>query len=286
MKDHTASVGGVDRDQIEVGLTYPLWQWFYGRVAYLNRDDDVDWRYDDGDLERQEYEMHAAEAGVGMRTETPIGDSGLLATLDAFLGLIYFDLEHEEVETGFTTDWDGFGYVLRGGAGLAYPLSGDVNAVGGVSYEFMHTDDDPVSAAVFDFVDQWHRDMERGEHFDLAHYQTRFPGHDDAIRAEFESLTSVPIASALPVGMRWNGKSEQELKASLRLFSEDGTLVAQEDRPIRPEMAVTLFVPPDAIPGPYILQLLVYDEETFDPVHTEDGQSIVTMTAVELRQRE
>jgi hypothetical protein len=50
----------------------------------------------------------------------------------------------------------------------------------------MHADDDPTTAALFDFVDQFQRDGAQGESHDLDHYQSRFPGHEDAIRREFE----------------------------------------------------------------------------------------------------
>jgi len=54
----------------------------------------------------------------------------------------------------------------------------------------MPLDDDPVTAALFDFVEQWHSDVGRGECFDLDHYLERFPEHTEAIRAEFDSLAS------------------------------------------------------------------------------------------------
>lgn len=98
----------------------------------------------------------------------------------------------------------------------------------------------------------------------------------------FRSLRSAPIASALPVELAWESLPERELKASLRLFSEDGTLVAQQDRRLEPEMLLTLFVPPDAVPGPYSLLMMVYDEESHDPMPAEDGQELVTMAAIEL----
>ena len=55
----------------------------------------------------------------------------------------------------------------------------------------MSLDDDPITAAMFDFVEQWHSDVDRGQRHDVDYYLGRFPGHEDAIRAEFERLTAV-----------------------------------------------------------------------------------------------
>ena len=68
----------------------------------------------------------------------------------------------------------------------------------------------------------------------------------------------------------------------MRLISEDGTLVAQQDVSLKPEVKVSLFVPPDAVPGSYSLFMMVYDSDSLDPIRTESGQDLVTVTTVQI----
>ena len=72
---------------------------------------------------------------------------------------------------------------------------------------------------------------------------------------------------------------------SLRLISADGTLVAQRDVPVEEEVTVQLYVPPDALPGPYDLVLLVYDGETMDPIRTVEGVDLVTLASLAVGRR-
>ena len=96
------------------------------------------------------------------------------------------------------------------------------------------------------------------------------------------SLTETTIAAALPVEMKWNSRIDRPLKVSLRLISDDGTLVAQQDVALAENVGLSLFVPPDAVPGSYALFALVYDEETLDPLRTVDGQDLVKLTPVQV----
>ncbi len=131
----------IDTDIWEIGVSYPFACGLYGRVGYYNREDDVDWKYDDGDLERQKYESERVEVGVGAIQSFPLGDSGLVLLLDEFVGALYYDIEHKEVDGGLTTDWSDWTYVLRAGAGLQYPLNQTLNVVGSVAYEYIEIDD-------------------------------------------------------------------------------------------------------------------------------------------------
>lgn len=97
-----------------------------------------------------------------------------------------------------------------------------------------------------------------------------------------ETLPSMPIASALPVELRFQGEVDARLKTSLRLFSDNEILVAQLDVPLAEELDVHLFVPPDALPGSYQLRLMVYDEESLEPVPTTDGLDIVALVELEV----
>ena len=42
-------------------------------------------------------------------------------------------------------------------------------------------------------------------------------------------------------------------------------------------MNAALFVPPDAAPGRYHLQMMLYHDESLEPILTTDGQSIVEL---------
>ncbi|NNC89486.1 MAG: hypothetical protein HKN82_13595 [Akkermansiaceae bacterium] len=138
----------IDRDMWELGVTIPIPSMFFGRVAYRHTEDDVTWNFGGGELEFQEYEWQAIEAGFGMEQETTLGSTGWTLLTHAFVGALYFDLEHTELGSNMgpptpplKTDWEGWGYVLRGGADLVYPLGSELSAALGAGYEFMDTSD-------------------------------------------------------------------------------------------------------------------------------------------------
>lgn len=131
----------VDRDLLEVGASVPLFAWLSGRVEYYNIDDDTVWKYGDGSREEQEYDHEGLRFGLLGEQEVPLGGQ-FVATLHAFLGGVYFDIEHEEKSIGATKGHDGWGYFLRGGVQVAHPLTDSISVVGGASYEFMDLDGD------------------------------------------------------------------------------------------------------------------------------------------------
>lgn len=96
------------------------------------------------------------------------------------------------------------------------------------------------------------------------------------------SLPVTRIASALPVALTWRGVINGAHKVSLRLISETGDLVAQQDAPLTAAMKLTLFVPPDAVPGAYTLFLMVYVSETLEPVQTTDGQALAPLLPIQI----
>jgi 4-amino-4-deoxy-L-arabinose transferase-like glycosyltransferase len=98
--------------------------------------------------------------------------------------------------------------------------------------------------------------------------------------AGLHTLPETGLPAALPVELSFAGNVGGERKASLRLVSADGTLVAQRDVPLAAEVAVQLYVPPDAVPGPYDLWLLVYDGETMDPLLTTQGVDLTKLTTL------
>lgn len=97
-----------------------------------------------------------------------------------------------------------------------------------------------------------------------------------------QSLTTTTIAAALPIQMTWRGAPDGTDKVSLRLISEQGDLVAQQDTALTAAVNVQLFVPPDAVPGAYTLWLLVYVDETLEPVRTVNGQDVVPLLPVQI----
>ena len=96
------------------------------------------------------------------------------------------------------------------------------------------------------------------------------------------SLTTTTIATAFPVQMTWRGRTDGSYKVSLRLISEQGDLVAQQDTPLSEAVNVQLFVPPDAAPGAYTLFLLVYVDETLEPVRTGAGVELAPLLPVQI----
>lgn len=53
-------------------------------------------------------------------------------------------------------------------------------------------------ADLFDFVDEFHRDREKGRHLPLEHYRARYPGRDAALAREYERLVQGPTSEAEP----------------------------------------------------------------------------------------
>jgi len=131
-----------DRDEYVVGLTWPCpaLGWLYARAEWFRFEEDGDWKYGDGTVEEQEYTLWGIAAGVGAQQEYPLGASGMMLDLNAFLGLVYFDFEHEEVD-GPTTDWDDWGFLGRVGARISYPIQEQLDVFLGCGYEYLQTDD-------------------------------------------------------------------------------------------------------------------------------------------------
>ena len=86
----------------------------------------------------------------------------------------------------------------------------------------------------------------------------------------------------LPVELAWDGPIDGTRRLSLRLIAEDGTLVAQVDDGLDTLNKILMFVPPDAVPGPYGLHLMVYDSDSLEPIPTADGQQIVQVATVQV----
>lgn len=131
-----------DRDEYVVGLTYPCPSpgWLYVRAEYFNFQEDGTWDYGGGETEDQSYTLWGIATGVGARQGYPLGGSGAILDLNAFVGLVYFDSEHEE--TGYaTTSWDGWGFLVRAGARVSYPIQTNLDVFLGCGYEYLQTDD-------------------------------------------------------------------------------------------------------------------------------------------------
>jgi hypothetical protein len=131
-----------DRDEYVIGLTCPCPAvgWLYARAEWFYYDEDGQWVYDLGGIENQEYTLWGISAGVGAAQEYPLGNSGATLDLNAFLGLVYFDFEHEEVASGAETDWDDWGFLGRVGARISYPLQNQLDVFLGCGYEYLQTD--------------------------------------------------------------------------------------------------------------------------------------------------
>ena len=69
---------------------------------------------------------------------------------------------------------------------------------------------------------------------------------------------------------------------SLRLISAQGDLVAQQDTTLSEAVSVQLFVPPDVAPGAYTLFLLVYVDETLEPVRTVADVELAPLLPVQI----
>lgn len=131
-----------DRDEYVVGLSCPCpaLGWLYARAEWFYYDEDGAWVYDLGGIENQEYTLWGISAGIGAAQEYPLGATGATLDLNAFLGLVYFDFEHEEVASGAQTDWDDWGFLGRVGARISYPIQDRLDVFLGCGYEYLQTD--------------------------------------------------------------------------------------------------------------------------------------------------
>lgn len=133
-----------DRDEYVVGLTYPIpsLPWLYVRAEYFNFQEDGEWDYGGNEIERQEYTLWGIAGGLGAQYGYPLGNTGATLDLNAFLGLVYFDFNHKEVDGGAETDWSDWGFLGRVGARISYPLQTNLDVFLGCGYEYLQTDDD------------------------------------------------------------------------------------------------------------------------------------------------
>lgn len=133
-----------DRDEYVVGLTYP-WptlDWLYARVEYFNYKMDGKWKYDDGDVEKQDYLMWGISGGLGAIYEVPIGSTGATIDFHAFAGLVYFDFKHTELASTAKTKWNDWGFLGRLGTRVSYPVHNQIDVFLGCNYEYLDTDSD------------------------------------------------------------------------------------------------------------------------------------------------
>ncbi|MBW7881198.1 MAG: hypothetical protein H3C34_00945, partial [Caldilineaceae bacterium] len=92
----------------------------------------------------------------------------------------------------------------------------------------------------------------------------------------------VALGSVLPIHMTFEGTNQKSLKFSARVVNEEGDLIGQTDLPVTPDVTFTVYVPPDAKPGSYALYLMIYEDETLEPVPDSYGETLLTLAPVEV----
>jgi len=132
-----------DRDEYELGLSVPFpgVPWLFGRVEGFRHEEEGDWDYGGGFFEAQEYELWGINAGLGASHTYPLGFAGASLSLNAFLGLVYFDFQHTELTTPVDTNWDGWGFKGSIDARFTVPVGDHVGVFVGTGYEYLLTDD-------------------------------------------------------------------------------------------------------------------------------------------------
>jgi len=96
------------------------------------------------------------------------------------------------------------------------------------------------------------------------------------------TLLDVRLGEVLPIDIQFAGDIAADLKVSVRLQNAEGALIAQRDVALGEHVAVQLFVPPDAVAGAYNVVVLIYNEETLDPVGDVNGQLEVVLAPVQV----
>ena len=103
--------------------------------------------------------------------------------------------------------------------------------------------------------------------------------------AQLRTWPDVVPGQVLPVELAFStGAQVGERAVSVRLVDPQGSVVAQQDKPVAPEMSTfLLFVPPDAAPGCYRLELVVYDPATLQPIADTEGENDVVAATIAVR---
>ena len=103
--------------------------------------------------------------------------------------------------------------------------------------------------------------------------------------AQLRTWPDVAPGQVLPVELAFStGEQAGERAVSVRLVDSQGSVVAQQDKPVAPEMSTfLLFVPPKAAPGCYSLELVVYDPATLQPIADTEGENDVVAATIAVR---
>ncbi|MBX3013965.1 MAG: glycosyltransferase family 39 protein [Caldilineaceae bacterium] len=96
--------------------------------------------------------------------------------------------------------------------------------------------------------------------------------------------TTAPLVAGqvLPVLLTAQGQTDGVRKASVRLLDERGTVVAQADTALTPELRVMLFAPLARTPGIYTIAVILYDPNTLAPFLDETQQELVPLAPIQM----
>lgn len=100
-----------------------------------------------------------------------------------------------------------------------------------------------------------------------------------------QTVTPLPRGHLLPVAISATGMVDGSRQISLRLVDPAGTVVAQADTTLLPQLRVVLLAPPTTALGPYTLAAVVYDPATLAPFPGANGQEMVELARIAVEDR-
>lgn len=94
---------------------------------------------------------------------------------------------------------------------------------------------------------------------------------------QIRHAATIGDANHILVALRFQGPIDPRCKLSLRLQDEQGTTIAQVDKPLAADMRFSLDVPEEATAERYTLVAVVYDAATMNSIPDQEGSHIVSL---------
>lgn len=105
----------------------------------------------------------------------------------------------------------------------------------------------------------------------------------DLTLATVMAKDEIAAGDVLPLNVQWIGSLNPDHKASFRLLAESGEAIASNDRVLVDRDRFGLYVPTSTTPGQYMLAVLVYDAETFEPIRDSSGNLFSSIAVIDVR---
>ena len=100
---------------------------------------------------------------------------------------------------------------------------------------------------------------------------------------DLRTTTPLTAGEVLPVELAATGQTDGTRKVSVRLIDSRGTVVAQTDTTLVPQMRVMLFAPQAKTAGSYTIAVILYDPNTLQPFLDVQQRDLVPLAPIQVR---